>query len=367
MRVLWKVMASLTAEVQERVLEPPRQAPWRTDHATLVDDVLAHKSSHLVLAVIAGTAVTWLSSLAWIWVLPGSALTYILFSLAPDYWFYRLTRQGSYRRALHVARRAESSSNPTEAIIWRFNRTTCHIVLGEFEEARRILDGMAEMKQLTGISVDLNLATLYIRALEPERALEILERIAPRPRTRPENYVFHSDRAIAALMTGNLPRALEEIDRASVAERLPRLNAYCLLLKSVMLLEARRPVTEITEVHDRALALLAGSDDRPWPSVMVNRARFQLDVRGDSQTAMDLLVDVFEREHELGGYDRAQFHYLLARCYQQAGLWADAAVVLERADDLRVPAILRPRFAALHHAQRERRTDEDLRLAPGGA
>lgn len=357
-------MATVTAEVQERVLEPPRRGTWRVDHATLVDDVLAHKSSHLVLAVIAGALTTWITSLAWIWVLPGSALSYILFSLAPDYWFYRLTRQGSYRRALHVARRAESSSNPTEAVIWRFNRTTCHIVLGEFEEALRILDGMADSQQLTGISVDLNLATLYIRALEPERALEILERIAPRPRTRPEGYVFHSDRAIASLMIGDLGRALEEIDLAASAERLPRLHAYCLLLKSVMLLESRRTVTEITAVHDEALRLLAGEDDRPWPSVMVNRARIQLDALGDGQKAMDLLVDVFEREHELGGYDRAQFHYLLARCYQQAGLWSDAAGVLERAGGLRVPPILRPRFAALQHAQRERRTVEDLRIAP---
>lgn len=332
----------------------PVPAPLAPEHAPVIDRPQA------VEQLLLDRSTPWLgavatASLGLLGGLPAvSAVLYggiVMFGQNVLGWtlFHRYFSLRCFRRALYYAEQLEASAWLDRfRTVCRINRIACHIGLGEFSRAKALLKTVPRerLSPVPRAALEVNMAALYVRMMAPDSALALLDDVVVA--NLPTDWVpfYHFHRASAHILREDWRRAAAELARIDEACPPPEIQISALGLRAVL---------QADETGDRAAALAlsneavrrVGGQHRAHLLVLVTHARLVLETTGNAQDCLDFLSAVMGHEGELWLAGQAEFHYLLARCYQMCGVPAEARVHLEQALELPCPPRLRARIRAL--------------------
>jgi hypothetical protein len=261
----------------------------------------------------------------------------------------RYVARGLYRRTMFFAEQLERRAwLPGGAFNWRMLRAACHMLLGELERARELMESVdpSRLSASARAGLHVNLAILHCQAVRPDRALEALSRVEPSRFSRPVRSCYHLVRASVLALTEDFAGARGELGHVEALGPPPLLFASCLSLRAYLAIEDERDGASALALSQHAIA----SAGRWYPGrtgMLLNHARIVLDATGNVQECLDLLGRIVGHEAELGLAGQAELHYLLGRCFLAAGMETDALAHAEQAARLRCTPRLRRRIEVL--------------------
>lgn len=263
--------------------------------------------------------------------------------------FHRYFSLRCFRRALYYAEQLEASAWLDRfRTVCRINRIACHIGLGEFARAKALLRTVPRdrLGPVPRAALEVNMAALYVRVMAPESALALLDDV--NVKHLPSDWVayYHFHRASAHILQEDWRRAAGELARIDACGPSEEIQISSLGLRAVLLADEARDRAAALALSNEAVRRVGGQH-RAHLLVLVTHARLVLEANGSAQDCLDCLSAVIGHESELWLSGQAEFHYLLARCYQQCGVPGEARAHLEQAVELPCPPRLRARIRAL--------------------
>lgn len=317
------------------------------DRPSLMDRLLIRRSTHLVNITLA----VWLGLAAGLpdgWVFWAGFLVGYAGLLGRLFLPRRYFIKGLYKRSFALAKALEKSTWFTAASYWRAVQAECHIMMGNLDTAKELLASIdrSGLSEVTRIALDIDTAFLHSRLQDPEKAFKLLDGLKPESipwRLRP---YYHVARAAAHLRKEDLPSVLEEVQKGLACQPPDPLRAACQSLQALALAEQNKDLDQALLLSQKSLRLL-GEWNHGRPGLLLNHARVVLAVTGDPKDTMEILSEIIGREVELGPAGRAEFHYLMARCFHLCEMPDEARSHLDQASELPSSPSLPTRIAAL--------------------
>jgi hypothetical protein len=318
------------------------------DRPTALDHAIVRRSTHLLAAcavagigLLAGVPFDAAGLLGFL----GGYASFVSGLLLPR----RYLSAGLYRRTLYLAEQLERRAWFASSVgNWRLLRAACHMLLGDVEDAKRVIASIPR-NDLSGRArdgLDINIAILHCQIVEPDKALAVLDGIKPDDLSRYLRPCYFLVRASALALQEKFADARVEIDKVEKAGPPEVFEASCLSLRAFLKIEEDGDPAAALEISNKALAKV-GKWYPGRAGMLLNHARIVLDACGDERECLELLHRVIGHEAELGLGGQAELHYLLGRCYSGSGLLADARGHAEMAAQLPATARLKKRIADL--------------------
>lgn len=336
--------------------DPPSNLPdlWspsaraEDDRPSALDRLLLNRFLHcgLFVGIIVGGTVLGLS--------PALLLLLAVATLSgPRIWttvlFARLFRRGQFRRALFLANELSRQSRwRSHGDLWQLNVATCHIVLGELDQARQIADHIEPrgLSSLAGWVLRCNLAALHLKMGDPKRAKATLDEADASTVPAPARPYYLVNRAAALALMGCYDSALTTLAQLSDLRPPEAVLASALSLKAHVLVEMSGDLPAALGFSQEAVRRI-GKKVRVQPQILVTHARILLESTGDEKACLDVLSRVVDYESEMGLVTRAELYYLLALCTHACGMIEDATRYILQAGELPCPPYLSRRVYAV--------------------
>jgi len=316
----------------ELVSVPDRQS---RDRISVSDKIVIHPHFHIALGVstILACQVGGVG-------LFGSLLTGFSFIFAAlvgrNLMIQRHFRDGLYRRVLTISSRLERNAHGRdEAATWNTLQAECHLMLGNLDEARVALDNPADtsLSARVRVSRKIDLAVLQCRTGNSEAALKTISEIDLDETPEHLHPNCHLIRASALYWQGSFQEAAVTLDKIYVPTVHPTLHAGLLALRALIALDGEQKPQEALGLSKQALLCLEGIT-HARPGILVDHAYILLEATGDTQACLETIEGLFGHESELGPTGESVLHYLLAKCYQEVGLFDEARTHARQAQDL---------------------------------
>lgn len=263
--------------------------------------------------------------------------------------FHRYFSLRCFRRALYYAEQLEQSAWLDKfRVVCRINRIACHIGLGEFARAKALLRTVPRERlgKVARAALEVNMAALYIRMMAPDSALALLDDV--KVDHLPVDWLpyYHFHRASAQVLREDWRQAASELAKTDQANPPAEIQISTLALRALLLVEEARDRAAALALSNEAVRRVGGQH-RAHLLVLVMHARLVLETTGSAQDSLDFLSAVIGHEAELWLSAQAEFHYLMARCYQLCHVPHEARAHFEIAAELPATSRLRARLRAL--------------------